>query len=158
MRTKFIIFGHEIRIRPEYEVRMHITQFPENECFGEIEQWKHNFPIDKRVNVYIQYRGFIEFVFSRYDSAILNFGETALFHLETILSSFRKIRDKFELRGATPEQLKIFDEKIYNCFNRTIRIAEDKIEELEEIESKDLKYHLEVVNRLKSFKLEEYYK
>jgi hypothetical protein len=157
MRKTLVIFGHEIRIRPESDVKLHITDYVSEEI-NEVEKWKHTFPMEKRVNVYIQFKGFIEYVFSRYDAAILNYGETALFHLEAILRSFCTIRNKFKEKGATPEQLKAFDDKIYACFNTTIRIVNNKTLELEKIESEDLLYHIELMKKLKEFKVEEYYK
>lgn len=156
MRFKFVILGYEIRIRPASDAILHVTNFPE-EDFPEEPVWEHTFPMAKRVNVYTQFKGFIEYVFSRYDSAILNYGETALYHLEAILRSFYIIRMKFDEKGATPEQLKAFDDKVYACFNTTMRIVEEKTRELERIESEDLQYNIELMNKLKLFKIEDYY-
>ncbi len=157
MRFRLVLFGHEIKIRPSYEVKLHITDY-DTEDMPEIPVWEHKFPIEKRVNVYTEFKGFIEYVFSRYDYALLDYGETALYHLESILTSFQGIREKFKSKGATTDQLKLFDEKVYMCFNRTVREAEKKAEELKRKECEDLRYHLEVINNLKKFKIENYYK
>lgn len=155
MRTKFIIFGHEIQIRPEYEVNLHITEFPEN--LSEVEQWKHDFPIDKRVNVYTQYKGFISYIFRDYSVALMIYKDTAILHLESILGSLREIRNKFESKGATPEQLKMFDNKIFECFQSTITIVKNRVEVLKRVNHESLKDEIELVKKLESFNIEDYY-
>jgi hypothetical protein len=157
MRLKFVIFGHEIIIRREYDSKLHSTYFPEKE-YKEIPVWEHKFPMDKRINIFTEFNGFTDYVFRNYDLALLNYGESALFHLEAILNSFRETRQKFEAKGATDEQLKEFDEKIYGCFRKTMNAVEKKTEELEAKESEDLQYHLKVMRELKAFKIEDYYK
>ena len=157
MRSKFIIFGHEISIRPEYEINLHITKFPEKE-YAEEPKWQHSFPMEKRINVFVQYKGFVEYVFSRYGMALLNYGDAAFFHLEAILRSFREQRNRFEVKGATPEQLKIYDDRIHTCFDKTIEVVENQIAMLSETQSEDLSQYLEVLKKLKEFKIEDYYK
>ena len=109
MRIRIKILGHEIRILPEKDLTMHFTDY-ERSADSEVEQWKHDFPMDKRVNVFTQYKGFIDYVFRDYDVALMMYKDTAILHLEGILTSFAQIRNKFESKGATPEQLKKFDD------------------------------------------------
>lgn len=160
MRYKFVIFGHEIMIRPENDVKLHtdVSKNVSTIMIPEEPAWEHSFPISKRVNVYTEYKGFIDYVFRDYSIALLNCGETALFHLEAILRSFKEQRYRFELKGATPEQLKQFDDKIYACFEITVHEVEDRTKVLAETNSEELQYHMDVLAKLKSFKIDDYYK
>jgi hypothetical protein len=157
MRTKFVIFGHEIRIRPESEIRMHVTQFPETKD-DEVEVWKHDFPMDKRVNVYTQYKGFIDYIFRDYDVALMMYKDTAILHLEAILSSLCDIRTKFESKGATSEQLELFDNKIFSAFESSIDIVKNRVETLKRVKHPSLQDELKLVKKLETFKIEDYYK
>lgn len=157
MRIKFAIFSHDIIIRPESDMKFHVTHFPEVPIQDE-PLWSYYFTMEKRIDVFTQYKGFIEYVFRNYDMALLNYGDSAFLHLEAILRSFKEIRDKFEAKGATPEQLKMFDEKIQTCFEKTRNIVKNKTDELSKIESEDLQKHLELVNKLDKFDIKEYYK
>src|SRR3972149_5797248 len=125
MKFKIKLFGHEISIRPTAGTELHVNLFNTTTDEPTEPPWKHDFPMEKRIRVYVQFKGMIEYVFSRYDAAILNYGEAALYHLEAVLKSFYIIRNKFLLKGATPEQLKSFDDKIKQCFNTTMRVAEE---------------------------------
>ncbi len=156
MRFKFILFGHEIKIRPEYEVKLHITDNLKES--SEVEEWKHSFPIDKIINVYTQYKGFISYVFRDYDVVLMMYKNTAILHLEAILKSFREIRNKFESKGATPDQLKSFDDKIYECYNKTINVVKNRAETLKKIKHEEYQYHVELIESLEKFKIEDYYK
>ncbi len=157
MRTKFVILGHEIRIRPEYEVTMHVTEQPIVEL-GEVEQWKHDFPMDKRINVFTQYKGFISYIFRDYDVALMMYKDTAILHLEAILLSFTQIRNKFESKGATSEQLKMFDDKICDSFKVSINVVKNRVETLKKLNDKNYIEEQDLVRKLETFKIEDYYK
>lgn len=156
MRKKLTIFGHKIIIKPESDVKFHVTQFPEK--IPDDNLWEYHFTMERRIDVFTQYKGFIEYVFRNYDMALLNYGDSAFLHLEAILKSFKQIRNKFEEKGATQEQLRMFDEKIQSCFNRTVQIVKNKTEELAMIESEDLQKHLKLVECLNKFNISDYYK
>ncbi len=157
MRIRFRIFGHEIRILPEKDVMMHITDYIKSED-NEVEQWKHDFPIDKRVNVYTQYKGLIDYIFRDYDVALMMYKDSAIIHLEYILRSFIEIRNRFESKGATPEQLKKFDDKICDAFKSSINIVKNRVDTLKQLNDKNYLEEQDLVRKLEAFKIEDYYK
>lgn len=157
MRIRFRIFGHEIRIIPQGDIMMHFTEYTKT-VDSEVEQWKHDFPMDKRVHVFTQYKGFIDYVFRDYDVALMMYKDTAILHLEAILSSFAAIRNKFESKGATPEQLKIFDDKICDSFKSSINVVKNRVETLKKINDKNYLEEQDLVRKLEAFKIEDYYK
>lgn len=157
MRRKFTIFRHIISINPERDTKMSITENLPKIKFKDDTKWELLFPIEKRIYTYTKHKGVIDHLFRNCDYTLMN-GDAALLHLKSILVHFRNIRDKFEKKGATPKQLKLFDDKIYKCFNTSFRIVKERTEEFSRIENEELKYNLEILNKLNLFNIKDNYK
>lgn len=154
MRTKFVIFGHEISIRPEYETIMHITDYHTEEL-PEIPKWEHSFPIEKRIHAMVKHHGFIEYIFRDFDLALISYRESAIILLEDIMKSLKKIRSNLALKGATDEELMSFDIKVHNCFQKTLDVVKTRINDPM---NNNIEADKELLISLESFKIYEYHK
>jgi len=154
MRTKFVIFGHEINIRPAYEVRMHVTDFHTEEL-PEIPKWEHSFPMEKRIHAMVRHHGFISYIFRDFDVALITYRESALILLEDAMKSLKKIRSNLALRGATDEDLNKFDNRVHMCFQKTLDVIETRIEDPT---NKNKEADIELLSTLETFKIYEYHK
>ena len=153
MRTRFVIFGYEIRIRPEYEIKLHITDFPRDDIMEEI--WEHDFSINKRINVMIKHHGFIEYIFRDFDIALISFRESAIMLLEDVMKSLKRIRDNLAIAGAMDEDLNKYDMKIHECFQKTLNVISERIKDPQNYQIESDK---ELLSTLESFKIYEYHK
>lgn len=153
MRFKFILFGHEIRIRPEYEVKLHVSDFEREDIVEEM--WEHDFNISKRINAMTKHHGFIEYIFRDFDVALISFRESALILLEDVLKSLRKIRNNLAVAGASDEGLTKYDKKIHDCFEKTLNVIRERIKDPN---NHNIEADKELLTTLESFKIYEYHK
>ncbi len=153
MRFTFIIFGHEIRIRPEYEVKLHISDFKREDMME--EKWEHDFNINKRINAMTKHHGFIEYIFRDYGFALISFRDSALLLLEDVMKSLRKIRDNLVTAGATDDDLSKYDKKIHECFEKTLNVIRERIKDPQNYQVEADK---KLLATLETFKIYEYHK
>lgn len=153
MRFKFILFGHEIRIRPEYDVRLHVSDFEREDIVK--ETWEHDFNISKRINAMTRHHGFISYIFRDFDVAIISFRESAIILLEDVMKSLRRIRENLALAGATDEDLNKYDMKIHDCFQKTLNVIRERIKNPQNYQVEADK---ELLTTLEKFKIYEYRK
>ena len=153
MRIRFVIFGYEVRIRPEREVRLHISDFNKEDMME--EKWEHDFNINKRIHVMIKHHGFIEYIFRDFDIALISFRESAIMLLEDVMKSLRRIRDNLAIAGATDEDLNKYDMKIHECFQKTLNVISERIKNSQNYQKESDK---ELLSTLESFKIYEYHK
>ena len=153
MRFTFIIFGHEIRLRPEYEVRLHVSDL-KREDIAE-EKWEYDFNINKRIHAMTKHHGFIEYIFRDFDIALISFRESALILLEDVMKSLRRIRDNLATAGATDEDLEKYDKKIHECFEKTLNVVRERIRDPQNYQ---LEADKKLLATLETFKIYEYHK
>lgn len=122
---KFVLFGWEIRIQPEDFVRCHITDFPERE-YKEPEQYRLEYTMDDRIYAMVGEHQFIDYIFRDFDMALFTYREYAAQLLEDVMNSLRKIRKTLSEKGASNEQLRVYDQKIHTCFERTMKVIKDR--------------------------------
>ena len=83
--------------------------------------------MEKRINVMVKYHGHIDYMFRDFDNALLTYRKLAVKLLDSALDSIEKIRKKLIERGATTEQIYIFDSKVKKCFNKSIDIIRNRV-------------------------------
>lgn len=150
---KFTIFGYYIYITKEHPLKLHITDYISNT--EEIVPWEHSFPMNKRIEAMVGHHRFIEYIFRDMDFTLISYRDSALILLEDAMKSLSKIRTKLALKGATDTDLNKFDTKIRVCFEKTMRVVGDRIEDPLN-PNKEADKELLIV--LESFKIYEYHK
>lgn len=140
---KFVIFGYEIIIRKIF--KLHITQH--ESLFKDEKKYILEFPVEKRIRAMISDNGFITYIFRDFDVALMSYGEYAVQLLQDVMTGLTKIREKLLLKGATPIEIKLFDDKVHSSFNSLCKVLEHRndLEVLEQIKNFDIvNYHNEV--------------
>lgn len=85
------------------------------------------YDMEKRIRALTKYDGLISFMFRDLDIVFLNENsEDSCIFLDNLISRLRKIRNNLKNRGATQEQIKIYDNRIYDCFIRSISIIRER--------------------------------
>ena len=82
------------------------------------------YDMEKRIKALTKYDGFISFMFRDLDIVLL--GEENAYVLEDLISKLRKIRNNIKSSGATPDQIEIYDKKVYDCFMRSVSVIRDR--------------------------------
>lgn len=142
---KIKILGYEIRIEKAYFNELHVSPHCASDSYVEPVLFMHDFNMAKRINVMVKHHGFIEYIFRDLGIAVVTYNEFAVQLLEDILHTLLKIRTTLKEKGATEEQLAVYDAKIYTCFHTMIGVLEDleAYDILEQIKEYDIKnYHV----------------
>ena len=83
------------------------------------------YDMEKRIRTLTKYDGLLSFMFRDLDILLLS-NENSVCILENFTSNLRKIRNNLKKSGAIPEQIEIYDKKVYDCFIRSNSIVRDR--------------------------------
>lgn len=137
---KFVLFGWEIRIQPEDYTRCHVTFFPERE-YKEPEPYMLEYTMEDRIYAMVGEHQFIDYIFRDFGMALFTYREYAVQLLEDVMNSLRKIRKTLQKKGASEEQLKLFDKKVHDCFEITMNVVKNRNDT--ELYNMIIKYEIE---------------
>ena len=82
--------------------------------------------IEKRVNAMIGDHGHIDYMFRDFDNTLLTYRKLAVKSLNCTLDSIVKIRKKLIDKGATTENINMFDTNVKKCFNKSINVVRNR--------------------------------
>jgi len=82
------------------------------------------YDIEKRIRALTRHDGLISFMLRCLDIIPPSNGHVHI--LEGLTSNLRKIRNNLKNGRAIPEQIETYDNKVYDCFTRSISIVIDR--------------------------------
>ena len=90
-----------------------------------------SYDIEKRINAMVRDHGHIDYVFRDFDNVLLTYRKLTVKLLNCTLGQIVKIRKKLIDRGATTEDIYIFDSKVKKCFNKSVNIIRNRVNNTE---------------------------
>lgn len=92
------------------------------------EHYTLKYDMEKRISVMISDHGMIDYMFRDFNNALLTYRELGTKLLNSALDSIVKTRTKLINKGATEEQIRIYDSKVIQCFNKSVEIIRNRAE------------------------------
>ena len=77
------------------------------------------YDMEKRIRTLTKYDGLISLMFRGLPLSNVHI-------LDSLTSNLKKIRNNLKNSGMTPEQIEIYDKKVYHCFIRSVSIIRDR--------------------------------
>lgn len=101
--------------------------------------------MEKRISVMVTDHGMIDYTFRDFNNALLTYRDLVIKLLNSTLDSIVKTRTKLINKGATEEQIHIYDSKVIQCFNKSVEIIKNRCHSENSHMEEDLKLLYEVM-------------
>lgn len=123
---KISLFGYELTIQKSYFSGFHYSDYMrEDDYLG--KPYELNFSVDRRIKALAGHHRYIEWTFASFNEAIQAYGIDAIETLNAVLESLVHIRNKLMDNGATEEQIKVYDDKVCECFSLVLSTIKNRI-------------------------------
>lgn len=150
---RICLFGYELIIQKSYFTGFHYTDYKRDSDYSD-KPYELKYSMDKRVEALAGHDRYIDWVFARFPDAIRVYESDAIDTLNIILIDLVRKRNKLKLAGATEEQLSVFDNKVYKCFNLVLFATKNRI-------LSDTNKHIEIDTKLleaiKNYDIKKYH-
>jgi hypothetical protein len=130
-------------------MKLHVTDY----ITEEVQPYEYSFNMKKRIDAMIGHNCFIEYAFRDMNISLELDKNSTLKIVENTIQPLIKIRTKLIVAKATKQDINKFDTKIYECFEKTLNIINNRINTDTNSKRKE---DMELLKVLKTIKILEY--
>ena len=118
--------GYDLTFQKSYFAGFHYTDYMNDNDYSD-KPYECNFSVDQRIKALAGHHRYIEWTFASFSEAIQAYGIDAVETLNGVIESLVRIRNTLKDANATDKQLKVYDDKVCECFNLVILAINNRI-------------------------------